>query len=151
MEMAKLFMNGKSQAVQPTMKFRFRGNKVLIKKIGDAVILLPYETADFDASSALTYGRVRAELEAKGTPICVLNTLIAAHALTLKVSLMTNNPCEFQRVNGLTVENWLSHFADAGCDQTIATTKPSLLFPSFPYRHDYPVHFHGRATAILAL
>jgi virulence-associated protein VagC len=107
MEMAKLFMNGKSQAVQSTMKFRFRGNKVLIKKIGDAVILLPYETADFDASSALTYGRVRVELEAKDTPICVLNTLNTEHALTLKVSLMTNNPCEFQRVNGLTVENWL--------------------------------------------
>jgi tRNA(fMet)-specific endonuclease VapC len=69
--------------------------------------LLPFEIADFDASSALTYGRLRAELEAHGTPIGALDTLIAAHALTLKVTLVTNNLREFQRVKDLAVENWL--------------------------------------------
>ncbi len=45
MEMAKLFQNGKSQAVRLPKKFRFRGDKVIIKKIGEAVILLPYDDA----------------------------------------------------------------------------------------------------------
>ncbi|MGA2489884.1 MAG: type II toxin-antitoxin system VapB family antitoxin [Anaerolineales bacterium] len=43
MEIAKLFQNGKSQAVRLPKKFRFRGDKVLIKKMGEVVILLPYD------------------------------------------------------------------------------------------------------------
>ena len=43
MEMAKLFKNGKSQAVRLPKKYRFEGDRVLIKKIGDVVILLPYD------------------------------------------------------------------------------------------------------------
>lgn len=41
METAKLFKNGSSQAVRLPKEFRFRGNLVYIKKMGDAVILLP--------------------------------------------------------------------------------------------------------------
>ncbi|RIK26677.1 MAG: AbrB/MazE/SpoVT family DNA-binding domain-containing protein [Chloroflexi bacterium] len=41
METAKLFQNGSSQAVRLPKEFRFRGNRVYIKKMGDAVILLP--------------------------------------------------------------------------------------------------------------
>lgn len=67
--------------------------------------LLPFEIADFDAASALTYGRIRAELEAQGTPIGSLDTLIAAHALSLKVTLVTNNLREFERAVGLKVES----------------------------------------------
>ena len=74
----------------------------------DALIqfLLPFEIADFDFSAAMTYGRIRAELEGRGTPIGALDTLIAAHALTLKVKLVTNNLREFRRVKGLNVETW---------------------------------------------
>ncbi len=43
METAKLFQNGKSQAVRLPRKFRFRGDRVLIKRLGDAVMLYPYE------------------------------------------------------------------------------------------------------------
>jgi len=43
METAKLFQNGKSQAVRLPRKFRFRGDRVLIKKVGDTVLLYPYE------------------------------------------------------------------------------------------------------------
>jgi antitoxin VapB len=43
METAKLFQNGKSQAVRLPKKYRLPGDKVLIQKIGDAVILLPYD------------------------------------------------------------------------------------------------------------
>lgn len=43
METAKLFQNGKSQAVRLPKKYRFPGEKVLIKRVGKAVVLLPYQ------------------------------------------------------------------------------------------------------------
>jgi len=43
MATAKLFQNGQSQAVRLPKEFRFEGNEVYIKKIGNAVILLPLE------------------------------------------------------------------------------------------------------------
>ncbi len=43
METARLFQNGQSQAVRLPKKYRFAGNKVIIKRVGNAVILLPYE------------------------------------------------------------------------------------------------------------
>ena len=39
---AKLFMNGRSQAVRLPREFRFDGDEVFIKKVGDAVVLIPY-------------------------------------------------------------------------------------------------------------
>ena len=45
METAKLFQNGKSQAVRLPKKYRFLGDKVLIKRVGNAVVLLPYENS----------------------------------------------------------------------------------------------------------
>jgi antitoxin VapB len=42
METAKLFQNGKSQAVRLPKEFRFKGDRVYVKKMGNAVILLPY-------------------------------------------------------------------------------------------------------------
>jgi len=71
-----------------------------------AQFLLPFDIADFDHAAALTYGSVRANLESKGPPISSMDTLIAAHALALKVTLVTHNPSEFQRVPGLEVEDW---------------------------------------------
>lgn len=44
METAKLFINGRSQAVRLPKKFRFEGDEVYIKKVGNAVILIPYHT-----------------------------------------------------------------------------------------------------------
>ena len=41
MQTAKLFMNGRSQAVRLPKGFRFEGDEVLVKKVGDAVVLLP--------------------------------------------------------------------------------------------------------------
>ena len=68
--------------------------------------LTPLAIADFDAKAAQTYGQIRASLESKGTPIGPLDTLIAAHALSLGVTLVTNNTKEFSRVPGLKLENW---------------------------------------------
>jgi antitoxin VapB len=45
MKTAKLFQNGKSQAVRLPKEYRFIGEKVLIKRIGNAVVLLPYENS----------------------------------------------------------------------------------------------------------
>ena len=68
---------------------------------------LPLEVVAFDAAAAVAYGPVRAALERQGTPIGALDLLIAAHALSLGVTLVTNNPREFSRVPGLRVENWV--------------------------------------------
>jgi tRNA(fMet)-specific endonuclease VapC len=68
--------------------------------------LLPLEIVTFDLEAALTYGDVRAELEAKGKPLGPLDTMIAAHARALGLTLVTNNVREFKRVRGLAVENW---------------------------------------------
>jgi tRNA(fMet)-specific endonuclease VapC len=69
--------------------------------------LQPFEVASFDGPAAEVYGRIRFELERKGTPIGPLDTLIAAHALSLGITLVTNNLKEFKRVSRLKVENWL--------------------------------------------
>lgn len=52
------------------------------------------------------YGTIRAALERQGTPIGPFDTLIAAHALSLDVVLVTNNEREFRRVPGLEIANW---------------------------------------------
>ena len=70
--------------------------------------LLPLQIEDFDATAAIAYGKVRAFLEQQGTPIGSLDTFIAAHALSLQVTLITNNIKEFNRVPDLKLENWVS-------------------------------------------
>lgn len=68
--------------------------------------LLPLEIADFSVDSTVAYGEIRADLEKQGRPIGPLDTLIAAHARSLDVLLITNNTREFARVPGLRVEDW---------------------------------------------
>lgn len=63
--------------------------------------------APFEDRAARAYGALRAQLQAAGTPIGPLDTLIAAHALSLSLTLVTNNVREFSRVPGLRVENWV--------------------------------------------
>ncbi|WP_394353949.1 PIN domain-containing protein [Adhaeribacter swui] len=68
--------------------------------------LVPLDVKDFDYNATVEYGRIRASLERSGTPIGPLDTLIAAHALSLNSTLVTNNEKEFNRVAGLKIENW---------------------------------------------
>ena len=68
--------------------------------------LEPLEIADFDLAAAQAYGSLRQTLENAGQPIGPLDTQIAAHALALDVTLVTNNGREFSRVPGLKLENW---------------------------------------------
>jgi tRNA(fMet)-specific endonuclease VapC len=60
----------------------------------------------FDEAAAEAYGPLRAKLESQGKPIGPLDTLIAAHALSIEAAVVTNNVREFSRVVGLSVENW---------------------------------------------
>ena len=64
-------------------------------------------TEPFDASAADELGRVGASLLKQGTPIGHYDVLIAAHALSLGVTLVTHNTKHFGRVRGLRHESWL--------------------------------------------
>jgi tRNA(fMet)-specific endonuclease VapC len=66
----------------------------------------PLAILPFDDHATGAYGAVRAELERRGTPIGPLDTFIAAHALSLGLTVVTGNDREFRRVEGLRVENW---------------------------------------------
>lgn len=68
--------------------------------------LLDFTIAPFDENAAHAGGALRAVLEKRGKPIGPLDTQIAAHALSLGASLVTNNTREFSRVPGLHVKNW---------------------------------------------
>jgi tRNA(fMet)-specific endonuclease VapC len=61
----------------------------------------------FDESSAVEFGRIASELADRGSPIGEFDALIAAHAVSLQLTLVTNNVKHFNRIRGLTVENWL--------------------------------------------
>jgi tRNA(fMet)-specific endonuclease VapC len=63
--------------------------------------LLPY-----GPKASLHYGQIRASLERSGTPIGVNDLHIAAHARSEGLTLVSNNLREFQRVDGLLLENW---------------------------------------------
>lgn len=64
------------------------------------------QVLDLDASAAQIYGSLRAELEMQGRVISSEDLFIAAHALSLGATLITDNVREFKRVPGLQVQNW---------------------------------------------
>jgi len=70
------------------------------------MFLMPLEVVPFDMLAAEKYGDIRADLERSGQIIGGNDLLIAAHALSLDVTLVTNNMKEFTRVPGLRLENW---------------------------------------------
>lgn len=61
----------------------------------------------FGNSAAIEYGRICAYLQKSGTPIGTMDMLIAAHALSKGLILVTNNTREFTRIPTLNVENWI--------------------------------------------
>jgi tRNA(fMet)-specific endonuclease VapC len=61
----------------------------------------------FEPPADAAYGAARARAETMGRPIGANDLLIAAHALALGCTLVTDNEAEFRRVEGLTVENWI--------------------------------------------
>jgi tRNA(fMet)-specific endonuclease VapC len=61
-----------------------------------------------DAATTRHYAQVRSLLERRGTPIGANDTWIAAQALAIRATLVTDNEREFSRVPGLRLENWLA-------------------------------------------
>lgn len=69
-------------------------------------LLLILEVIPFDSSAAVHYGEIRAHLRRQGTPIGTMDMLIAAHARSMGLTIVTNNVREFERVPDLKIENW---------------------------------------------
>jgi tRNA(fMet)-specific endonuclease VapC len=80
---------------------RARRLHALIDAVAAAV-----EVAAFDAEAAAEFGRIGNLLAERGTPIGEFDVLIAAHAVALRCTLVSNNVRHFARVPGLSVENW---------------------------------------------
>lgn len=75
-------------------------------RIAITLFLASLSILGFDNQAAEEYGKVRAELEKKGTPIGPMDILIASHARSESLVLVTNNTREFFRVEDLEVEDW---------------------------------------------
>ncbi|MBI2886979.1 MAG: PIN domain-containing protein [Chloroflexi bacterium] len=71
--------------------------------LADGRVVLP-----FDEAAARRYGELRADLERRGTPLGDADLRIASIALNRGLAVVTGNLRHFQRVPGLTVENWLA-------------------------------------------
>ena len=64
------------------------------------------ETLPYEENAAAHTGQIRADLRARGTPIGPYDQMIAGHARSLGLILVTNNIKEFERVDGIRLENW---------------------------------------------
>jgi tRNA(fMet)-specific endonuclease VapC len=71
-----------------------------------ATFLPVFLSLPFDDQAAKVYGQIRADLEAKGTPIGPNDLIIAAIALSNDLTLVTHNTAEFGRVPGLKLTDW---------------------------------------------
>jgi len=71
------------------------------------VVLEAIETLPVDSPADEIYGSIRVQLESAGTPIGGNDLIIASQAMTLDLTLVTDNEREFSRVDGLRIENWL--------------------------------------------
>lgn len=84
-----------------------KGSVKLLNRVESVLALIPVLPLDIPADGE--YGGIRAELEAAGQTIGMNDLLIAAHAYTIKATLVTNNTREFMRIRGLRLENWLEN------------------------------------------
>jgi len=69
--------------------------------------LTPFNIVDFDYRAAVEYGKIRALLKKKGTPIGPMDMLIAACAKSRGLTLFSNYLKEFSRIESLSLENWV--------------------------------------------
>jgi tRNA(fMet)-specific endonuclease VapC len=76
-------------------------NSTLQREFLDQFASLP-----FDDLAAQAFGNIRAQLEARGTPIGAYDLQVAAIALANGLTLITHNTREFNRVDGLQIEDW---------------------------------------------
>ncbi|MDY6993257.1 MAG: type II toxin-antitoxin system VapC family toxin [Pseudomonadota bacterium] len=79
-------------------------NLTVLQNLRQIILVKP-----FNEQAAETYGHVRSDLERKGLIIGSNDLLIAAHALSQGMTLVTNNEKEFRRINGLKIVNWVDN------------------------------------------
>lgn len=72
-----------------------------------AMLLAVLEVMPFDDAAAVEYGSIFAYLQRHGTPVGKMDILIAAHARSLGMTVVTNNTKDFERVPNLSLENWV--------------------------------------------
>ena len=77
-------------------------NLARLERFRQLVPVLP-----MDLAAAEHYGRIRATLEREGKPVGAYDLQIAAHAMSLRLTLVTNNVREFSRIPSLRMENWV--------------------------------------------
>lgn len=82
-------------------KHRVKNSKALDE------FMIPLEILPFDEEAAQAYGDIRTSLEKAGTPLGAMDMLIAAHAVSRGLELVTNNTREFSRVTNLTIVDWV--------------------------------------------
>lgn len=82
-----------------------RGSVVLTQRVED--LLGAIEVMPFEGDADRQYGEIRATLERAGNTIGANDLLIAAHARTLDLTLVTHSLREFERLPGLRLEDWL--------------------------------------------
>ncbi|MEA3468693.1 MAG: type II toxin-antitoxin system VapC family toxin [Thermodesulfobacteriota bacterium] len=70
--------------------------------------LNPFEISPYDENASRYYGTIRSQLEKQGDTIGPLDMLIAAHALSKNLILITNNEKEFKRIKSVKIENWVN-------------------------------------------
>ena len=76
-------------------------NAIALAKFLSIVEILP-----FDSSAAIEYGEICSSLRKNGTPIGTMDMLIAAHGRSEKLTVVTHNTREFERVDGLDLVDW---------------------------------------------
>jgi tRNA(fMet)-specific endonuclease VapC len=76
-------------------------NKSALAEFLGGIQILPFEE-----EAAEEYGKIRADLQRKGLLIGIFDMLIAAHAKALNLILVTNNTKDFERIDGLILQDW---------------------------------------------
>jgi tRNA(fMet)-specific endonuclease VapC len=97
---------GVSSVVAAELAYGVAKSRSVRNRAALEMFLSPFEIMPFDEQAVWAYGDLRADLERQGKSIGSLDTMIAAHALSLGATLVTNNLREFERVPGLQLENW---------------------------------------------
>ena len=82
-----------------------KGSERLTRQL--EIVLSAIDVLALEAPTDALYGELRAQFERTGRPIGANDLLIAAHALALGHTVVTDNEREFARIDGLQVENWL--------------------------------------------
>lgn len=85
----------------------YKSSNVSINKVRLEEFLMPLEVLAYDEKSSVIYGQIRSQLEKKGQIIGPYDMLIASHAISEGLILITNNEKEFKRIKKLKYKNWI--------------------------------------------